>query len=128
MLGDGDDTDALAPEHGLEGDGVLPLAGESRKLPDKNLAEGRFRPVGLVQHPAEVGAVGDPAALGLVHVLAGDGVAVAFGVVAQGAELGGDGQVHVLPVAGDPGVEGRRSWCRLLIHAVILLCRGYVQF
>jgi len=34
MLGDGDDADALPAEHGLEGYGVLPLAGESRKLPD----------------------------------------------------------------------------------------------
>ncbi|MDE2682751.1 MAG: hypothetical protein OXI54_01190 [Chloroflexota bacterium] len=34
VLGDGDDADALAPEHGLEGYGVLPLAGEPRKLPD----------------------------------------------------------------------------------------------
>ena len=35
VLGDGDHTDALAPEHGLEGDGVLPLAGEAGELPDQ---------------------------------------------------------------------------------------------
>ena len=34
VLGDGDDADALAPEHGLEGHGVFPLAGEPRELPD----------------------------------------------------------------------------------------------
>ena len=109
VLGDGDDANALPAEHGLEGDGVFPLAGESRKLPDENLAERRFRLVGLVQHPAELGPVGDAAALGLVHVFAGDGVAAAFCVVAQGAQLGGHGEVHVLSVAGDPGVEGRRG-------------------
>ena len=29
VLGDGDDANSLAPEHGLESDGVLPLAGEA---------------------------------------------------------------------------------------------------
>ena len=36
-----------------------------------------------VQHPAELGPVGDSAALGLVHVLAGDEVAVPLGVVPE---------------------------------------------
>ena len=109
VLGDGDDADALAPEHGLEGYGVFPLAGESRKLPDENLPEGRLRLGSLVQHPAKLGPVGDAPTLGLVDVLAGYGVAVAFGVVAEGAKLGGNGEVHVLAVAGDPGIEGRRG-------------------
>ena len=107
VLGDGDHSNALAPEHGLEGHGVLPLASESGKFPDKYFLERSLRPAGLVQHPAELGPVGDPAALGLVHVLAGDGVAVLPGVVPEGAKLGGDGEVHVLAVAGHPGVEGR---------------------
>jgi len=106
VLGDGDDADALAPEHGLEGHSVLPLAGESRKLPDKNLLERSLRLGGLVQHTAELGPVGDTPALGLVHVFAGDGVAIAFRVVAQGAQLGSHGEVHVLAVAGNPGVQG----------------------
>ena len=40
MPGDGDDSNALAPEHGLEGHGVLPLAGEAAELPDQNHLEG----------------------------------------------------------------------------------------
>ena len=121
VLGDGDHADALAPQHGLEGHGVLPLAGESGKLPDQNFAKRRLRLAGLVQHPAELGPVGDAAALGLVHVLAGDGVAVALGVVAQGPELGRHGEVHVLAVAGDPGVERRRGRSYLIIHGFCLL-------
>ena len=109
MLGDGDDADTLAPEHGLEGHGVLPLAGESRKFPDEDdLKRGRSL-TALVDHLAELGPVGDSAALGLVHVLAGHGIAVGLGVVPQGPHLGGHGEVHVLAVAGDPGVEGRRG-------------------
>ena len=91
VLGDGDHADSLAPEHGLEGHGVLPLAGESRKLPDENLLERGLRFGGLVQHPAELWAVGNAAALGLVHVLAGYGVAVALGVVPQCSKLCGHG-------------------------------------
>ena len=34
VLGDGDHADTLAPKHGLEGHGVLPLAGEAAKFPD----------------------------------------------------------------------------------------------
>ena len=83
MLGDGDHPDALAPEHGLEGHGVLPLAGEAAELPDENDLERGGGLAALVDHVAELGPVGDAAALGLVHVLAGDGVAVVFGVVPQ---------------------------------------------
>ncbi len=108
MLGDGDHADALAPQHGLEGHGVFALAGESRKFPHKDFLKRGLRLVGFVQHLAELGPIGDPAALGLVDVLAGDGVAVALGVVAERPQLSGDGQVHVLAVAGHPGVERRR--------------------
>ena len=108
VLGDGDDADALPTEHGLEGHGVFPLAGEAAEFPDQDFLEGGVGLVGLVKHLAELWAVGDAPALGLVHVLAGDGVAVALGVVAQRPKLGGDGEVHVLAVAGDPGVECRR--------------------
>ena len=121
VLGDGRDPDAPFAEHGLEGHGVFALAGESRKLPDENLLEGRVGTAGLVQHPAELGAVGDSAALGLVHVLAGDGVAVVLGVVSEGPKLGGHGEVQVLAVAGHPGVEGRRGESCLLIHTGCLL-------
>ena len=38
---------------------------------------------GLVQHLLELGPVGDAAALGLVHVLAGDQVVVLLGVVPE---------------------------------------------
>ena len=109
VLGDGDYANALAPKHGLEGHGVFPLAGESAEFPDENHLERSLRLASLVDHLAELGPIGDSAALGLVHVLAGDGVAVVLGVVAERPHLGGHGQVHVLAVAGDPGVERRRG-------------------
>ncbi len=120
VLGDGYDADALAPQHGLEGHGVLPLAGEPRKLPDQDFLEGRVGLAGFVQHLAELGSIGDPAALGLVHVLADGQVAVLLGVVSKGAKLGGNGEVHVLAVAGNPGVEGRRYQVVLLTHCSVL--------
>ena len=104
MLGDGDHPDALAPEHGLEGHGVLPLAGEARELPDQNHLEWRGGLAPLVDHLAELGPVGDAAALGLVHVLAGNGVADGLGVVPESPELGSHREIDVLAVAGDPGV------------------------
>ena len=117
MLGDGDHPDALAPQHGLEGHGVFPLAGEPREFPDKNYLERGRCLAALVDHVAELGPVGDTAALGLVHVLAGNGIPVGLGVVPQRPKLGGHGQVHVLAVAGDPGVEGRRGeGLKLLLH------------
>ena len=108
MLGDGHHTDALAPEHGLEGDGVLPLACESGEFPNEDDLERGLRLAALLDHLPELGPVGDASAFGLVHVLAGDGVAVGLGVVLERPELGGHGQVHVLPVAGHPGIERRR--------------------
>ncbi len=104
VLGDGDDANSLAAEHGLECHGVLPLAGESRKFPDQNLLERGIGFARLVDHLPELGPIGDSAALGLVHKLADHQVAVPAGVFAQCPHLGGDGQVHVLSVAGDPGV------------------------
>ena len=83
MLGDGDYPDALAPQHGLEGDGVLPLAGEAGEFPDENHVEGGLRLTALLDHLPELGPVCDAAALGLVYVLAGDGVAVGPGVVLE---------------------------------------------
>ena len=83
VLGDRDDADALAPKHGLEGHGVLPLAGEARKLPYQYDLERGRRLAALVDHVAELGPVGDAAAFGLVHVLAGHGVAVVLGEVPQ---------------------------------------------
>ena len=70
VLGDGDDSNSLAPEHGLEGDGVLPLAGEAGELPDQNLPEWGTGLGGRVDHLAELRPIGDATALGLIHVLA----------------------------------------------------------
>ena len=108
MLGDGDHPDALAPEHGLEGDGMLALSGEAGELPDQNLLERSVGLAGRVDHHAELGTVGDAPALGLVHVLADYDVSVLLCMVPECPQLCGDGQVHVLAVAGNPGVEGRR--------------------
>ncbi len=83
MLGDGDHSDALAPQHGLEGDGVLPLAGEAAEFPDQDDLEGSVGLTALLDHLPELGSVCDAAALGLVYVLAGDGVAVGPGVVLE---------------------------------------------
>ncbi len=83
LLGDGDDADTTPAQHGLEGDGVLPLAGEAGEFPDQNLLEGGLGLAGLVQHPLELGSIGDAPALGLVHVLAGNQVAVLLGVVPE---------------------------------------------
>ena len=106
LLGDGDHSDSSASQHGLEGDGVLALAGESGELPDKDFLEGGLGLAGRVQHLLELGPVGDAPALGLVHVLADYQVVVLLGVVPERPQLGGHGQVHVLAVAGYPGVEG----------------------
>ena len=65
-----------------------------------------LREILRVEHLAELGPVGDAAALRLVDILADHDVAVLLGMVAQGAQLGGDGEVDVLAVAGDAGVEG----------------------
>ena len=106
MLGDGDDADAAAAQHRLEGDGVLAFAGEAGELPDEDLLEGCAGAGGLVEHPAELRPVGDTAALGRIDVLAGDEVAVLRGVVAECPELGGDREVDVLAFAGDARVQG----------------------
>ena len=126
VLGDGDDPHTFAPEHGLEGDGVLPLPGEARELPDENLLEGSLRLGGLIQHPSELGPVGGASALGLVHVFTSDQVAVLLGVVPERSQLGRHGQVHVLAVAGDPSVEGRRYQIKSVTHQPLLLLSGRV--
>ena len=99
LLGDGHHADALAPQLGFEGDGVLPLAGESRKLPDENHVKGGLGLAALLDHLPELGPVGHAAALGFVDVLAGHGIAIGLRVLLERPKLGGHGQVHVLPVA-----------------------------
>ena len=120
VLGDRGDADAAPPEHRLEGDGVFALAGEAGELPDQDLLEGRLGFGGFVQHLAELRPVGDAARLGFVDVLASDHVAIAFSVVPERSELGGDGEVDVLAVRRDSGVEG--GWDRglWLLHGRLL--------
>ena len=108
MLGDRYNPYALAQEHGLEDDGVLPLSGEAREFPDQDYLKAGVGLATLLDHLLELGPVGDTAALGLVDVLAGNGVAVGTGVIFERPQLGGHGQVHVLPVAGYPSVQSRR--------------------
>ncbi|MCY3507106.1 MAG: hypothetical protein OXH41_13185 [Chloroflexi bacterium] len=124
VLGDGDDADAAAAQHRLEGDGVLALAGEAGELPDEDLAEGGFGAPGGVQHPTELRTVGDAPALCFVDELAHDDVVVLLGVVAKRAELGGDGEVDVLAVAGDAGVKGGGGRVGSLVgHRSPFLCQ-----
>ena len=87
--------------------GVLPLAGEAGEFPDENLVERGLGLFGLVYHPAELGAVHHASALRFVHVLPDDLVVVLVGVVPERPHLGGDGQVHVLAVAGDLMIGNR---------------------
>ena len=87
LLGDGDDAEALAPDHGLQDDGVLPLASEAAELPDQYLLEGCLGPLGLVQHLLELRAVHHASALRLVHVLPDDLVVVLVGVVPMAGHL-----------------------------------------
>ena len=101
---------------------MLALPGEATEFPNENHLERSGGLAALVDHVAELGPVGDPAALGLVHVLAGHGVAVVLRVVSERPKLGGHGEVHVLAVAGDPGVEGRRSEGLELLFHFVLLC------
>ena len=83
LLGDGDHADAPPAQHGLEGDGVLALAGEPGEFPDEDFLEGGLGLAGRVQHLLELGPVCDAPALGLVHVLAADQVVVLLGVVPE---------------------------------------------
>ena len=85
------------------------------RLADENLPEGGVGLAGRVDHLAELGAVGDAPALGLVHVLAGDDVAVLPCVVPERPELCGDGEKLSLYEAFEPA-EARRIAERLEIH------------
>ena len=72
-------------------------------------------------HLPTLGPVRGAAALGFVHVLASGGVALGPGIVLQRPRLGGHGQVHILPVAGAPSVEGSRPVVMLVRRAHSLL-------
>ena len=126
VLRDGDDPNPTSAEHRLEGDGMLALASEAGELPDEDLLEGGVVGTGGVQHLAELGPVGDAAALRLIDVFAGDEVAVLLGVVTQRPQLGGDREVDILAVAGDAGVEGGGRGVRTVGHGTALLvgCRS----
>ena len=78
------------------------------KLPDEDDLKRGVGLGALLNHLPELGPVGYAAALGLVHVLAGDGVAVGLGVVLECPQLGGHGQVYVLPITGHSGIQVRR--------------------
>ena len=127
LLGDGDDSDALAPEQGFEGDCVLALACEAGELPDQNLPERGVGLAGRVDHLAELRPVGDVPAFGLVHVLAGDEVPVLACIVSERPQLCGNGKVHVLTVAGHPGVEGHWRGLRSFTHLHVIQTGHYPQ-
>ena len=110
LLGDGHHADALAPQLGLEGDGVLALAGEPTEFPDQDDVERGEGAAALVDHLAELWAVCDTPALGLIDVLADDGEVVLLRVFAEGAKLRGDGEVDVLSFAGDACIDSCGGW------------------
>ncbi len=83
VLGDRNHADTLASQHRFESDSVLSLAREPREFPYEYLLKGSLRLAGLVDHLPELGPVGDAPALRLVHVLAGDDVAVFAGIVPE---------------------------------------------
>ena len=108
MLGDGDDADAAAAQHGLEGDGVFAFAREARELPDQDLLEGSIVGACRIEHLPELGPVSVAPALRLIDVLASDQVVILLGVVAERAELGGDGEVaHHLAMVKQAPCERR---------------------
>ena len=76
VLGDGDDLDAFAPEHGPEGHFVLPVAGEAGELPDEYNLKRHILTSPFLAHPAEQWPVGNLPNLGLVTVFVGENVAV----------------------------------------------------
>ena len=116
VLGDRGDADPAPAQHRLEGDRVFALAGEAGELPDQDLLEGRVVPGGFVQHLRELGPVGDAARLGLVDVFPGDHVAIALGIVPERPQLGGDGEVDILAIRGDAGVERSCDEIHRLVH------------
>ena len=122
LLGDGDDADSSAPQHGLEGDGVLALAGEAGEFPDENLLEGSLG-LGWPRSASfwnSGRSAMRPLSASSTYSRA-DQVVVLLGVVPERPKLGGDGQVHVLAVAGHSCVEGHWYQIESVIHQSLLL-------
>ena len=83
----------------------------------RNVPSGRSRQLlRNVEHTAAVHSI---------HVLAEGDVAVLLCVVPERPQLGGDGQVHVLAVAGDSGVEGHGRVVGVLVHRCVLLAHSW---
>ena len=99
---------------------MFSLPCKSRELPDQDLLKWGVRLRGGVEHLAELGAIGDTARFGFIDVLADHNVAVALGKLPQGAQLGGDREVDILPVAGDPRIECGTDWLRFATHSNVL--------
>ena len=90
---------------------------------DEDLSERGLGQSGLVDHLVELGPVVDAPALRLVHVLADDHVAVLVSMVSQRPKLSGHREVHVLAVAGYPGVgcpwRGFASFTHLRVFLLV---------
>ncbi|MBI2936113.1 MAG: hypothetical protein HYY31_04835 [Chloroflexi bacterium] len=95
----------MLAKQGLVDNRVLAIAGEPREFPDKDDFEGGILLPGCGDHLLEAGPVDGAAALGLVDVLPNDDEVVALGILPDRLELRRDGEIHVLPLAGDPGVD-----------------------
>ena len=84
---------------------MFALAGKPGEFPDQDLLEGCVCLRSLVEHLAELWPVGDAPTFCLIDVLAHDKVAVALGVIAQGAELRCHRKIDILALRRDAGVE-----------------------
>ena len=76
------------------------VAGEARELPDEDDVVGFFLAEGVIDHLLEFRAVADQSALGFVDVDPDDDDVVAFGERFALRDLGFNGVVDVLAVAG----------------------------
>ena len=106
---------------------------KSRELSDQDFSERRLRLGGRADHFAKLGTVCDAAALGFIHVLADDDVAVLLGVVPECSKLGGDGEVHVVAppdtlAYSATGMKSRRFFIGLYFLICLSILAGVQRF
>ena len=98
----------LLAEKGFIENGIIPIPGETRELPQKDSVKGLGLLLGRADEPAEVIAAGDLAAgLGLIHKheLIRDDIAVVGCPLADLHQLGGGGELHLV-IGRDADIGG----------------------